>query len=270
MGSSSSSLTPETSSPSSTTTTTSTPAPIPPAPLPEPEPPSPKRSLQQPGPRLILGGIVFTLASSIVTRRALLRRRLPMSPASMVKPGATRAPRMPPEMRSQATAANEVGGGGLAGLGHQHQQQSSAVASVQPGAVAAEQSTTTTTIPPPQPPSAASPTPTQQQQPSPEDELNSSGPLLAIEALTLATLNVISLGMLLSGGILTYFAIDSLEDLRRKVRGGLGVDGTGRSEQELEEEMEEWVVGVLARREEKDAVRSDLVREREREREGGE
>jgi hypothetical protein len=56
------------------------------------------------------------------------------------------------------------------------------------------------------------------------------------------------------------FDIDSVEDLRRKVRGGLGVDGTGRSEKEVEEELEEWVVGVLGRKTEKEKQREQQQR----------
>lgn len=48
------------------------------------------------------------------------------------------------------------------------------------------------------------------------------------------------------------FDINTMEDLRRKVRGGLGVDGSGRSEQDVEEELEEWVVTVMGRKAEKE------------------
>lgn len=46
-----------------------------------------------------------------------------------------------------------------------------------------------------------------------------------------------------------------MEDLRRKIRGGLGVDGSGRDEKDVEEEFEEWVVDVLARKEDKEEAR---------------
>lgn len=79
--------------------------------------------------------------------------------------------------------------------------------------------------------------------------------LVALEALSLATINVVSWGMVGVGGGLWRWDVRSLEEMRRKVRGGLGVDGKGRSEQEVEEEMEEWLAGVLARKEEKERVR---------------
>lgn len=53
------------------------------------------------------------------------------------------------------------------------------------------------------------------------------------------------------------FGIETLDDMRKMVRGGLGVDGTGRSEQELEEELEEWVVGVMGRTERKETGKED-------------
>jgi len=82
-------------------------------------------------------------------------------------------------------------------------------------------------------------------------ELANSGPIVALEALYLATLNVFSWGLFATGGILWYADIASMDDLRRKVRGGMGVDGSGRSEADVEEEMEEWLATVLTRKEEK-------------------
>ena len=57
--------------------------------------------------------------------------------------------------------------------------------------------------------------------------------------------------MMMTGGFLWAFDVSSLQDLRRKVRGGLGVDGSGRSERVAEEEFEEWLATVIARKEEK-------------------
>lgn len=80
-----------------------------------------------------------------------------------------------------------------------------------------------------------------------------NGAVEAFEALNLATVNVMSFAMMFGGGLLWALDISSLDDLRRKVRGGRGVDGSGsgRSEREAEEEMEEWLATVLARKEEK-------------------
>jgi hypothetical protein len=85
------------------------------------------------------------------------------------------------------------------------------------------------------------------------------GPLEAVEALSLATVNVLSVGMMLSGGILWAFDIGSIEDMRGKVRTNMGVDGV-RKDQDAEEEIEEFIASVLARKEFKflrDEVASD-------------
>jgi hypothetical protein len=77
----------------------------------------------------------------------------------------------------------------------------------------------------------------------------------ALEALSIATVNVVSVAMMAGGAALWYFDINSLADMRRKIRGGLGVAGDGQSEQEAEEEMEEWLATVLARKEDKERRR---------------
>ncbi|KAI1971585.1 hypothetical protein LOZ51_006745 [Ophidiomyces ophidiicola] len=79
-----------------------------------------------------------------------------------------------------------------------------------------------------------------------------NGAMEALEALNIASINVVSLAMLGVGGAMHAFEINTLDDLRRKVRGGLGADGSGRSEQQVEEELEEWVVTVLNRKAEKE------------------
>jgi hypothetical protein len=77
------------------------------------------------------------------------------------------------------------------------------------------------------------------------------GAMEAFEALTIATVNVFSLSIMFTGGTLWAFDISSLEDMRRKLRGGPGIDGEGR-ENAAEEEMEEWLATVLARKDEKE------------------
>lgn len=70
----------------------------------------------------------------------------------------------------------------------------------------------------------------------------------AFEALNIATVNVISVGMMLTGGLLWAFDIASLDDMRSKVRTNLGVDPI-RTDQDAEAEIEEWFATVLARKE---------------------
>jgi hypothetical protein len=77
------------------------------------------------------------------------------------------------------------------------------------------------------------------------------GPMEAFEALSIATVNVLSFSMMFTGGLLWAFDISSLDDMRRKLRGGLGINGDGR-ENAAEEEMEEWLATVLSRKEQKE------------------
>jgi len=58
--------------------------------------------------------------------------------------------------------------------------------------------------------------------------------------------------MIVVGGALCVFDINHLDDLQRLVRGRLGVDGMGKSEQEVEEQFEEWLATVLDRKAEKE------------------
>jgi hypothetical protein len=93
----------------------------------------------------------------------------------------------------------------------------------------------------------------------------------AVEALNIATINVLSLAMMSTGGMLWYFDINSMDDARRKLRGGLGVDGSGRDEKQAEEEFEEWMATVLSRKDSKEkgkvgGVEEKRVNERGRER----
>jgi hypothetical protein len=79
-----------------------------------------------------------------------------------------------------------------------------------------------------------------------------SGAMEAFQALQLASLNVGSSMLMVTGGLLWAFDISSIEELRRKIRGGLGVDGSGRGESAVEEEFEEWMAKTLDRRRQKD------------------
>ncbi|TAQ85484.1 hypothetical protein B7494_g6191 [Chlorociboria aeruginascens] len=80
----------------------------------------------------------------------------------------------------------------------------------------------------------------------PNGEIN--GALDAVDALSIATMNVCSIGIMLSGGLLWAFDISTLNDMRAKVRPRIGVD-INRSDQDVEEEIEEWFATVLARKE---------------------
>ncbi|KAI9733400.1 MAG: hypothetical protein M1834_003484 [Cirrosporium novae-zelandiae] len=88
-----------------------------------------------------------------------------------------------------------------------------------------------------------------------------SPPMEAFEALTLATLNVMSFFMMATGGILWKMDIGSMEDMRRSVRKGLGVDERGGWESDKDEEIEEWVASMLSRKEEKEKTRAQQGKE---------
>ena len=94
-----------------------------------------------------------------------------------------------------------------------------------------------------------------------------SGAMEAFEALNLATVNVLSLAMIATGGTLWYLDINSMADARRMIRGGMGVD-TAEAEEKAEEEFEEWMATILARKEQKgkvmEAVEADRARRSER------
>ncbi len=57
--------------------------------------------------------------------------------------------------------------------------------------------------------------------------------------------------MMMAGGGLWAWDISTLDDLRRKVRGRLGIEAGEGREQVAEEEFEEWLAGVLERKERK-------------------
>ena len=57
------------------------------------------------------------------------------------------------------------------------------------------------------------------------------------------------------GGLRWALDVSNIEELQRKVRGGMGVDGTGRNEQDVEEEFEEWLASVLERKAKKEKTR---------------
>lgn len=94
-----------------------------------------------------------------------------------------------------------------------------------------------------------------------------NGALEAFEALNIATVNVLSAGMLIAGGTLYALNVNSVNDMRRLMRGGGGEpdDAVGqagpRTDEEIEEELQEWLASVLGKRMEKELR---LAREKER------
>ncbi|KAH8907792.1 hypothetical protein BR93DRAFT_926814 [Coniochaeta sp. PMI_546] len=85
---------------------------------------------------------------------------------------------------------------------------------------------------------------------------SAEGTLFALEALSLATLNTFSFGIMATGGLAWAFDISSIEDLRaraRKHRRGV----TGTKDQDAEDTIEDWMASVLGKegddKEERDA-----------------
>ncbi|KAI5304511.1 hypothetical protein KEM56_006418 [Ascosphaera pollenicola] len=70
----------------------------------------------------------------------------------------------------------------------------------------------------------------------------------AFEAFNIATINVLSIAMLTMGLGMYATDINTLEDARRVIRGGMGTDGVARTDEEVEEELQEWLAGVLSKK----------------------
>ncbi|KAJ5592366.1 hypothetical protein N7537_009270 [Penicillium hordei] len=89
---------------------------------------------------------------------------------------------------------------------------------------------------------------------------NSAGD--AFEALNLATLNVISFGLMAGGAVGYALNINGLEDMRRFVRNGLqgGSDTPVKSDEELETEVTEWVAKILGDKFEKQLEKEKMKR----------
>jgi hypothetical protein len=77
---------------------------------------------------------------------------------------------------------------------------------------------------------------------------NVNGAMEAFEALNLATINVISFSMMATGGVMCALGVNGLEDMRRLMRGSLEGVAAGKSDEELEKDVAEWVSSVLGDR----------------------
>jgi len=84
------------------------------------------------------------------------------------------------------------------------------------------------------------------------------GAIEAAEALGLATLNVFSIAMVAAGGLMTYFDIADIEDMRDTVRKGVGFDVYG-GESEADKEIEGWIADVLSRKDGEGDLRGNIA-----------
>ncbi|KAF1344843.1 hypothetical protein BDV97DRAFT_266136, partial [Delphinella strobiligena] len=74
---------------------------------------------------------------------------------------------------------------------------------------------------------------------------DANGAVEAAEAFALATINVTSLAIMLTGGSMFALDVVNAEDLREKYKRRMGF--TDNWEQGADEEIEEWVKGVLGK-----------------------
>ncbi|KAI1162902.1 hypothetical protein F5B18DRAFT_356321 [Nemania serpens] len=87
----------------------------------------------------------------------------------------------------------------------------------------------------------------------PVSKIDSDGPLIALEALNLATLNVLGFAVMMTGGVSWAFDISNIDDLRRMARKQIGPSGA-RTDEESEREIEEWIAKVLLRKDKEEAA----------------
>lgn len=80
--------------------------------------------------------------------------------------------------------------------------------------------------------------------------------LVAVEALGLATLNVLSFGVMATGGLMFAFDISNVEELRQKARSSL-YGPNGVVDEAAEQQVEDWIVDVLSRRDGNESNESD-------------
>ncbi|CAK7245362.1 MAG: hypothetical protein STHCBS139747_006942 [Sporothrix thermara] len=76
------------------------------------------------------------------------------------------------------------------------------------------------------------------------------GSFMAVEALNLATLNVLSFFMMMAGGFSWALDVSSVDDIRalaQRYTREPGVGGGAKTDEEAERELEEWVAKILKR-----------------------
>ncbi|KAI9927866.1 hypothetical protein ASPWEDRAFT_173517 [Aspergillus wentii DTO 134E9] len=94
---------------------------------------------------------------------------------------------------------------------------------------------------------------------------NVNGAMEAFEALNLATINVMSFGMMFAGGVLYKLDINGIEDARTYVRAGLGGgDGPVKSDEELEQDIGEWIMSVMGKKAQKEFLEKKAEFERQK------
>ncbi|KAI9743481.1 MAG: hypothetical protein M1818_002794 [Claussenomyces sp. TS43310] len=88
----------------------------------------------------------------------------------------------------------------------------------------------------------------------PSNQLNGevNGSLEAVDALAIATVNVFSLTLMLTGGTMWACDISSVDELRQTLRSKLDLGTTDERGAEADREAEEWLSSILVGKEEKE------------------
>ncbi|KAK6341840.1 hypothetical protein TWF730_001328 [Orbilia blumenaviensis] len=86
-------------------------------------------------------------------------------------------------------------------------------------------------------------------------ELNFNSGFDAFEALNIASLGVFSVGMMTVGAGMYLADVVNVQEMRTLLRSRYGLEGA-KSETDVEEEMEEWIASVLARKDRREAERA--------------
>ncbi|KAI9826446.1 MAG: hypothetical protein M1826_006655 [Phylliscum demangeonii] len=86
------------------------------------------------------------------------------------------------------------------------------------------------------------------------------GPMEAFEALNIATVYLLSTSFMLTTGTLWALDISTLDELRRVLRAGMGVDDDPARLADADRQIEEWVAGVLARKGEREKLKGTKLK----------
>lgn len=72
------------------------------------------------------------------------------------------------------------------------------------------------------------------------------GSMVALEALSIATINVASISIMLTGGLLWAFDISTVDEMRQRYRAKMGLLAQDINPED-EKQMEEWVAAMMAK-----------------------
>ncbi|KLU83279.1 hypothetical protein MAPG_02343 [Magnaporthiopsis poae ATCC 64411] len=76
---------------------------------------------------------------------------------------------------------------------------------------------------------------------------DADGGMMATQALGLATLNVFSFAIMMTGGLAWGFDISSIDDMRDRARKQILGEAARKTDEESEKELEEWMESMLLR-----------------------